>query len=130
MMNAWGTVQRLEVTAMDRWTSIIPLFHCAGCIMNTLACLTAGATYLGMRAFDAGQMLSLIERERCTVLTGVPTSYLAMLEHPTDHISISRLCVPVPAVVQTAIRDFWNSARGRFLLMGWCRFTGRRKPAH
>ena len=82
MMNAWGTVQRLEVTAMDRWTSIIPLFHCAGCIMNILACLTAGATYLGMRAFDAGQMLSLIERERCTVLTGVPTSYLAMLEHP------------------------------------------------
>lgn len=82
LMNARGTAERLGVTAEDRWTSIIPLFHCAGCIMNVLAALSVGATYVGIRAFDAGRMLRLIERERCTLLTGVPTSYLAMLDHP------------------------------------------------
>ena len=82
LMNARGTVARLAVTAEDRWTSIIPLFHCAGCIMNVLSTLAAGATYVGVSAFDAERMLRLVEAERCTLLTGVPTSYLAMLEHP------------------------------------------------
>ncbi|MBA6104639.1 MULTISPECIES: class I adenylate-forming enzyme family protein [Pseudomonas] len=82
LMNAQGTVERLGVTADDRWTSIIPLFHCAGCIMNILAALSVGATYVGIRAFEAGAMIRLVEQERCTILTGVPTSYLAMLEHP------------------------------------------------
>jgi len=83
MMNAAGTARRLRVTPEDRWTSIIPLFHCAGCIMNILACLSAGASYVGVPAYDAEQMLRIIETERCTMLTGVPTSYLGMLEHPT-----------------------------------------------
>jgi fatty-acyl-CoA synthase len=82
LMNARGTVARLGATAEDRWTSIIPLFHCAGCIMNVLSALAAGATYVGISAFDAERMLRLVESERCTLLTGVPTSYLAMLEHP------------------------------------------------
>jgi fatty-acyl-CoA synthase len=82
LRNARGTIERLGVVAGDRWTSIIPLFHCAGCIMNSLAALLAGATYVGISAFDAGRMLQLIEDERCTVLTGVPTSYLAMLNYP------------------------------------------------
>jgi len=82
MANAAATAARLELTHQDRWTSIIPLFHCAGCIMNLMGCLTAGATYVGIPAFDAQDMFRIIERERCTLLTGVPTSYLAMLEHP------------------------------------------------
>jgi len=82
LMNARGTAERLGVIAEDRWTSIIPQFHCAGRIMNVLASLSVGATYVGIRAFGAGRMLRLIERKRCTLLTGVPTSYLAMLDHP------------------------------------------------
>lgn len=82
LRNARGTIERLGVGPADRWTSIIPLFHCAGCIMNSLAALLAGATYVGISAFDAESMLKLIEGEQCTVLTGVPTSYLAMLNHP------------------------------------------------
>ncbi|USX11092.1 AMP-binding protein [Paraburkholderia fungorum] len=82
LRNAQGTIERLGVIPGDRWTSIIPLFHCAGCIMNSLAALLAGATYVGISAFDAERMLKLIEDERCTVLTGVPTSFLAMLNHP------------------------------------------------
>ncbi len=82
LANAWGTALRLGVVAGDRWTSIVPLFHCAGCILNVLGCLQTGAAYVGVPAFDPVAMFEVIERERCTLLTGVPTSYAAMLDHP------------------------------------------------
>lgn len=82
MANAAATAARLEITHLDRWTSIIPLFHCAGCIMNLMGCLATGATYVGVPAFDAEHMFRIVESERCTLLTGVPTSYLSMLQHP------------------------------------------------
>jgi fatty-acyl-CoA synthase len=82
MMNAYGSVERLRAGPGDRWTSIIPLFHCAGCIMNVLGSLSAGATYVGVPAFDPELMFKVIESEHCTMLTGVPTSFLAMLQHP------------------------------------------------
>ncbi|MFL5260186.1 MAG: AMP-binding protein [Hyphomicrobiales bacterium] len=85
MQNSWETAARLGITRSDRWTSIIPLFHCAGCIMNLLGCLETGACYVGVSAFDPELMFRVIEKERCTVLSGVPTSYLAMLQHPTRH---------------------------------------------
>jgi fatty-acyl-CoA synthase len=82
MMDARGAALRLGLAEGDRWTSIIPLFHCAGCIMNVLGCLQAGATYVGVPSFDPENMFRIIQDERCTFLSGVPTSYLAMLNHP------------------------------------------------
>jgi len=82
MMNAHASAIRLGLAADDRWTSIIPLFHCAGCIMNVLGCLQAGAAYVGVPSFDPETMFRVIAVERCTFLSGVPTSYLAMLDHP------------------------------------------------
>ncbi|HEX5286277.1 MAG TPA: AMP-binding protein [Polaromonas sp.] len=82
MLNAAASAKRLKLSHGDRWTSIIPLFHCAGCIMNLMGCLSKGATYVGVPAFDAQDMFRIIESERCTLLTGVPTSYLSMLQHP------------------------------------------------
>jgi acyl-CoA synthetase (AMP-forming)/AMP-acid ligase II len=82
MMCARETSARLGLHAGDRWTSIIPLFHCAGCILNIQGALQVGGAYVGEPAFDAEALFSLIETERCTVLSGVPTSYLAMLQHP------------------------------------------------
>ena len=80
--NSWGTAQRLAVRPQDKWTSIIPPFHCAGCIMIALGSLQAGACQVGVPAFDPVTMFRIIEAERCTMLSGVPTSYLAMLDHP------------------------------------------------
>ena len=80
--NAFGTAMRLGLRPGDRWTSIIPLFHCAGCIMNLLGSLQTGAAYVGVPAFDPLDMFRIIETERCTALSGVPTSYVAMLDHP------------------------------------------------
>ncbi len=82
MGNSWGISGRLGVSESDRWTSIIPLFHCAGCIMCILGVLQRGACYVGVPSFDPERMFRVIEDERCTMLSGVPTSFLAMLEHP------------------------------------------------
>lgn len=82
MMVAGSSADRLGLASGDRWTSIIPLFHCAGCILNLLGCLTHGAAYVGVPGFDPETMFRVIEGERCTFLSGVPTSYLAMLDHP------------------------------------------------
>ena len=82
MMVGRNSAARLGLHAGDRWTSIIPLFHCAGCILNLLGCLSHGAAYVGVPSFDAENMFRVIAGERCTHLSGVPTSYLAMLDHP------------------------------------------------
>ena len=82
MANAWGISGRLRMTEDDRWTSIIPLFHCAGCIMCLLGTLQRGSCYVGVPAFDPVTMFEVMEGERCTMLSGVPTSHVAMLNHP------------------------------------------------
>jgi acyl-CoA synthetase (AMP-forming)/AMP-acid ligase II len=83
MMCARETASRLALRAGDRWTSIIPLFHCAGCILNIQGALQVGGAYVGQPAFDPDALFALIQSERCTALSGVPTSYLAMLQHPS-----------------------------------------------
>ena len=82
MMNAYASAARLRIQVTDRWTSIIPLFHCAGCILGLLGCLQTGACYVGVSSFDPEIMFEVIEKERCSGLSGVPTSFLAMLDHP------------------------------------------------
>ena len=82
LANSWGASQRLGGAPGDRWTSIIPLFHCAGCVLNLLGSLQFGGAYIGIPAFDAVSLFKIIESERCTMLSGVPTSYAAMLDHP------------------------------------------------
>ncbi|MGG4441098.1 AMP-binding protein [Brevibacillus fortis] len=61
----------------------VPFFHCFGCVMGTLACVATGATMVPVIAFDPGVVLTVVESERCTALYGVPTMFIAELNHPT-----------------------------------------------
>lgn len=81
MGNAWGITERLRVTEDDRWITFIPLFHCAGCIMCLLGTVQRGNSFYSLPAFDPVDMFKIISEQRCTILSGVPTSYLAMLDH-------------------------------------------------
>lgn len=67
----------------DRVCIPVPFFHCFGCVMGTLACVATGATMVPVIAFDPGLVLSIVEVERCTALYGVPTMFIAELNHPT-----------------------------------------------
>ena len=61
----------------------MPLYHCFGMVMGNLGCLTHGATMVyPAEAFDPLATLQAIAEERCTALYGVPTMFIAQLDHP------------------------------------------------
>ena len=67
----------------DRLCVPVPLYHCFGMVMGNLGCTTRGATIVyPSEAFDAGAVLEAVEAERCAALYGVPTMFIAELDHP------------------------------------------------
>lgn len=67
----------------DRLCVPVPLYHCFGMVMSNLTCLLHGATIVYPSAgFDPVAVLETVEAERCTALHGVPTMFIAELEHP------------------------------------------------
>ncbi len=67
----------------DRACIPVPLYHCFGMVLGSLACTTHGATIvLPGEAFDPASVLEAVEAERCTSLYGVPTMFIAELDHP------------------------------------------------
>lgn len=61
----------------------VPFYHCFGMVMGNLACITHGAAIvIPAAAFDPVKALDAVQREACTAIYGVPTMFIAMLEHP------------------------------------------------
>jgi fatty-acyl-CoA synthase len=82
-MNAYYTGERLRYSADDRVCVPVPFYHCFGCVLGTLVCAVYGSTIVvPAPSFDARATLSAIEVERCTSVYGVPTMYVAQLQHP------------------------------------------------
>ena len=81
--NGFFTGERLRYTTDDRICLPVPFYHCFGCVMGSLAALTHGsAIVLPAESFDAEACLQAVQDERCTSLYGVPTMFIAQLEHP------------------------------------------------
>ncbi len=82
--NARQTAAVLDLGPDDRICVPVPLYHCFGMVMGSLAAATVGscAVFPGER-FDAAAALEAAERERCTALYAVPTMYVAMLDEPS-----------------------------------------------
>lgn len=75
--------QKLKLTEEDRICLPVPMYHCFGCVIGTMAMVTAGAALI-MPApqFDARATLAAIAAERATIIHGVPAMFIAELEHP------------------------------------------------
>ena len=73
----------MRLTEADRLCIPVPLYHCFGMVLGNLACTTHGATmvYPG-EGFDPLAVLQTVADERCTGLHGVPTMFIAMMDHP------------------------------------------------
>jgi fatty-acyl-CoA synthase len=83
LMNAYHVGRRQQFTAHDRLCLPAPLYHCFGCVMGTLACAVWGAAMVvPAESFDALATLEAVHAERCTALYGVPTMFIAELNHP------------------------------------------------
>jgi fatty-acyl-CoA synthase len=72
----------LGYTSRDRLCLCVPLFHCFGCVIGVLGAYTHGVCLCPVEFFEPRQVLETVARERCTALYGVPTMFLAQLEHP------------------------------------------------
>ncbi len=81
--NANQMAAGMRLTERDRLCIPVPMYHCFGMVLGKLACVTRGAAAVfPSDAFEAAAVLEAVEAERCTALHGVPTMFIAELEHP------------------------------------------------
>ncbi len=76
------TGEHMHFTQNDKLCVCVPLFHCFGVVLATMNCLTHGCTEVVVERFDALVTLASVHKERCTALYGVPTMFIAELNHP------------------------------------------------
>src|ERR671914_49223 len=80
--NAFYIGECMELGPEDRVCIPVPFFHCFGCVLGTLNTVTHEGTMVPVESFDAERVLQAVDQERCTALLGVPTMFIAELEHP------------------------------------------------
>ena len=81
--NGFFVGECMRLTPADRLCVPVPMYHCFGMVLGSLACLTHGsAIVFASEAFDAQAVLETVHAEQCTALHGVPTMFIAMLNHP------------------------------------------------
>jgi len=80
--NGYLAGEGMGLTHRDRLCIPVPLYHCFGMVLGNLACLAHGATAVYPEAaFDPLSTLQAVQAERCTALHGVPTMFIAQLDH-------------------------------------------------
>lgn len=80
--NGYFVGEGIGLTPQDKVCISVPLFHCFGMVMGNLACITHGSTMVYPSAvFNPLETLKTIHNERCTAAYGVPTMFIATLEH-------------------------------------------------
>ncbi|MEA3277328.1 MAG: AMP-binding protein [Pseudomonadota bacterium] len=81
--NAWFSAAGMGFTAQDRLAVPVPFYHCFGMVLANMLCLSVGACLvLPSEHFDPLAVLRAIQSEGCTAVHGVPTMFIAQLEHP------------------------------------------------
>ena len=80
--NAFYIGECMKLGPEDRVCIPVPFFHCFGCVLGTLNTVTHEGTMVPVESFDPEMVLRAVDQERCTALLGVPTMFIAELEHP------------------------------------------------
>lgn len=81
--NGYFVGEAMRLTEQDRLCIPVPFYHCFGMVLGNLACVTHGACMvIPGEGFDPLATLETVQEERCTGLHGVPTMFIAELEHP------------------------------------------------
>jgi fatty-acyl-CoA synthase len=91
--NGYFVGANMHFTEQDRLCIPVPLYHCFGMVMGNLVCLNHGAAAIYPdEAFEPLSVLKAVEAEKCTALHGVPTMFLAEVDHPEfDNFDLSSL---------------------------------------
>lgn len=80
--NGFLTGEHMKFNAADKLCCCVPLFHCFGVVLASMNVLTHGCTQVMVEKFDPLVVLASIHKERCTAVYGVPTMFIAELNHP------------------------------------------------
>jgi len=81
--NGWFVGECMKFTESDILCIPVPLYHCFGMVLSVLACVSHGSCMVFPgEGFDPLEVLSAVEAEHCTALHGVPTMFIAELDHP------------------------------------------------
>jgi len=81
--NGFSIGRAMQLTPADRMCIPVPLYHCFGMVLGNLACLSHGATIVYPNdGFEPLSVLQTVQDEKCTALHGVPTMFIAELDHP------------------------------------------------
>ncbi|MDQ3603533.1 MAG: AMP-binding protein [Actinomycetota bacterium] len=79
--NAFHIGECMRLGPEDRVCIPVPFFHCFGCVLGTLNTVTHEGTMVPVESFDAEKVLQAVDQEQCTALLGVPTMFIAELDH-------------------------------------------------
>ena len=91
LRDAWAAGTRVGIRAEDRYFNCRPFFHVAGSTLSALMALVAGTTLVTLPTFEPGAALELMERERCTLLSGNDTIFQMLMGHAD--LAKRRLCL-------------------------------------
>jgi fatty-acyl-CoA synthase len=80
--NGYWIGKNQNFTQNDRVCLPVPLFHCFGCVLGVLAAVNQGTCMVILEGFDPVMVMASVEKEKCTALYGVPTMFIALLDHP------------------------------------------------
>jgi fatty-acyl-CoA synthase len=81
LRDAWAAGTRVGIRADDRYFNCRPFFHAAGTTLSALMALASGACLVTLPTFEAGAALAMMERERCTLVSGNDTIFRMLVEH-------------------------------------------------
>ncbi|HUN69495.1 MAG TPA: AMP-binding protein, partial [Burkholderiales bacterium] len=91
LRNAWAAGTRMGVRADDRYFNCRPFFHVGGSTLSALMSLVFGCCLVTLPAFEAGAALELLERERCTLISGNDTLFQMLMGH--EDFARRKLCL-------------------------------------
>ncbi len=114
--NAYWVGRVMQLTEKDRVCVPVPFYHCFGMVISNLGAMTHGAAIvIPCPSFEPGAVLKAVQEEKCTVLHGVPTMFIAELDHPEfDSFDLSTLRTgvmagaPCPIEVMRKVIDRMN----------------------
>jgi fatty-acyl-CoA synthase len=113
--NGYWIGQNQEFKPGERLCLPVPLFHCFGCVLGVLACVNHGVTMVILEDYVPLDVMAAIDQEKCTALYGVPTMYIAILDHPLfarfDYSSLRSGIMagsPCPVEVMKRVMDKMN----------------------
>lgn len=122
--NAYFSAHAMHFTEADRLCVPVPFYHCFGMVLANLLCLSVGACIvIPCEHFDALPVLQAVAAEKCTAIHGVPTMFIAELEHPRfEEFDLSSLRTgimagaPCPPALMTRVLEEMHCAE---ILIGY-----------